>query len=117
MLKKMVVTAAVAVLAAGPAAILAAEKSGPDVAGKNTAGQAASAATHKTTGVVKGLDARAGTIMLAHEPVPALKWSAMTMPFKITPELAKGLKVGQRVEIEFQARDMDGTITKIKQLP
>jgi len=69
--------------------------------------------TNRTTGVIKSLDAKGGTVTLSHEAVPALKWPAMTMAFKISPELAKGLQVGQKVQFEFVAKEMDGTITKI----
>src|SRR5262245_6011968 len=61
------------------------------------------AAVNKSKAEVKGLDAAKGTVTLAHEPVPALKWPAMTMPFQISPELARGLKVGQKVDFEFEA--------------
>jgi Cu(I)/Ag(I) efflux system periplasmic protein CusF len=78
---------------------------------------AANGPTHNGLGVIKGLDAAKGTIVLAHEPIPALKWPAMTMPFRIVPEMLKGLKVGQRVEFEFQAKDMNGTIIRIRAIP
>ena len=75
--------------------------------------QAAEPAVNRTTAVVKSLDAVGGTVMLAHEPVPALSWPAMTMPFKISPALAKGIQVGQKVSVEFQAQGMNATVTKI----
>jgi Cu(I)/Ag(I) efflux system periplasmic protein CusF len=59
------------------------------------------------------MDAEKGTIALAHDPVPALKWPAMTMSFSISPELAKGVAAGQRVNFEFTVKGMSGTITKI----
>ena len=80
-------------------------------------GTTAPAATNQTTGVIKAIDAKSGTVTLAHEPVPAIKWPAMTMPFHISPELARGVSVGQRVNFEFTAKGMDGTITKINVLP
>ena len=80
-------------------------------------GTTAPAATNQTTGVIKAIDAKSGTVTLAHEPVPAIKWPAMTMPFHISPELARGISVGQRVKFEFTAKGMDGTITKINVLP
>ena len=63
--------------------------------------------------MVKELDAKKGTVTLSHEAVPTLKWPAMTMAFKISPELAKGIEVGQKVDFEFEAKGMAGTITKI----
>ena len=80
-------------------------------------GTTAPAATNQTTGVIKAIDAKSGTVTLSHEPVPAIKWPAMTMPFHISPELARGISVGQRVKFEFTAKGMDGTITKINVLP
>ena len=41
-------------------------------------------------------------ITLSHAPVPALKWPAMTMTFKLgIPALARGLKKGDRVVFSF----------------
>jgi len=66
-------------------------------------------------GVIKALDAKAGTITLAHGPVQELKWPAMTMTFKLAkPELAKGLAVGKKVQFEFQSQGMTAVITAIK---
>jgi Cu(I)/Ag(I) efflux system periplasmic protein CusF len=45
--------------------------------------------------------------------VPTLKWPAMTMAFKVSPELTKGLQTGQKVHFEFEAQGMSATITKI----
>lgn len=41
-------------------------------------------------------------ITLSHEPVPALKWPAMTMTFRLgEPALARGFKKGDRVVFSF----------------
>ena len=71
------------------------------------------AQTYQGVGVVKVINTAQRTVTLAHEPVPSLKWPAMTMPFTIAPELAKGLLVGQKVKFEFTTKGMNGTITKI----
>ena len=97
-------------------AVAAADSSGQKAQGPNTAAPAAAAALARGTGVVKGMDPN-GRIIIAHEAIPELKWGAMVMSFRISAELAKGLKDGQKVEFEFQPRDMDGTITRIKVLP
>lgn len=91
----------------------AAEMPGHNMGGMNMSAPATAPAVHQTTGVVKAVDPALGTITLAHEPVPTLKWSAMTMSFNISPELARGVAVGQRVSIEFTAKGMNGTISKI----
>ena len=67
-------------LAAVPFAVLAAE----DVPGK---------------GIVKKVDAAAGVVKLAHEPIPAIKWPAMTMDIKVQDaRLLSGLKPEQKVD-------------------
>ena len=66
-------------------------------------------------GVIKAIDAKAGTVTLAHGPVQELKWPPMTMAFKLAkPELAKGLSVGNKVRFEFQAQGMSAVVTAIK---
>jgi Cu(I)/Ag(I) efflux system protein CusF len=110
-MKKLVLVLAVALwITAG---VRAAETGGTKVAGSTTERAGANAAVNRTTGVVKGIDATMGTVTLAHEPVPALKWPAMVMPFKISPNLAKGLQVGQKVDVEFESQGMSATITSI----
>ena len=48
---------------------------------------------HRTSGVITQIEA--DSITLDHAPVPALKWPAMTMAFKLAdPALARGLKNG-----------------------
>ncbi len=50
-------------------------------------------------GVVKKVDAATGVVKLAHEPIPAIKWPAMTMDLKVkdSKQLA-GLKPEQKVD-------------------
>jgi len=88
-----------------------------NMGGMKMDGAPAPAASHQTTGVVNAIDTAKGTVTLAHEPVPTIKWPAMVMTFHINPELARGISVGQRVKFEFTAKGMDGTITKISALP
>ena len=77
-MKKLFATALL--LAAVPFAVLAAD----DVPGK---------------GVVKKVDAAAGVVKLAHEPIPAIKWPAMTMDIKVQDaRLLTGLKPEQKVD-------------------
>ena len=53
-------------------------------------------------------------ITLDHAPVPALKWPAMTMAFKLAdPALARGLKPGQSVSFSFDKQGEDYRITAI----
>lgn len=55
------------------------------------------------TGVVKKIDAKAGSITLDHGPIAALKWPAMTMPFKAASALTQNLKVGQKVTFTLKS--------------
>jgi Cu/Ag efflux protein CusF len=50
-------------------------------------------------GVVKKVDAAAGVVKLAHDPIPAIKWPAMTMDLKVrdAKQLA-ALKPEQKVD-------------------
>jgi Cu(I)/Ag(I) efflux system membrane fusion protein len=82
----------------------------------STAASSAAAAapqSWQTRGVVTELDAE--SVTLEHEPVPALKWPGMTMPFKLAkPELAKALKVGQQVTFSFIKQGDDWAITEVQ---
>jgi Cu(I)/Ag(I) efflux system membrane fusion protein len=74
---------------------------------------APAAAEHHVNGVVSE-PAEGGMITLEHEPVPAIKWPAMTMPFKLAqPDLAKGLKPGDKVHFSFRQEGDDAVITSI----
>lgn len=49
-------------------------------------------------GVVKAVDVRAGTVVIAHGPIAALKWPAMTMKFKVeSAAVLDGVTVGKTV--------------------
>jgi len=65
-------------------------------------------ATVAGTGTVKAVDAVKGTVTLAHDPIPALQWPAMTMSFKLrAPGAASALKPGARVSFELK-REPEG---------
>ncbi|MDR1647791.1 MAG: copper-binding protein [Zoogloeaceae bacterium] len=54
-------------------------------------------------GVVKKIDSERQRLTLAHAPIPALGWPAMTMPFAVSnPALLQGLKVGDTVEFDLK---------------
>ena len=70
-------------------------------------------AEHAGTGTVTAIDA--GTITLAHGPVPTLKWPAMTMAFQLAqPTLAKGLKPGDAVQFSFKQQGDEHVVTDIR---
>lgn len=73
------------------------------------------AATHKTSAIVKGIDAAKSQVELAHEPVKSLNWPAMTMGFSVKdPALFDKLAVGKKVEVEFVQQGSDYVITAVK---
>ena len=76
----------------------------------------APAAKHgQSTGVIKAIDARAGTLTLQHGPIPGVGWPAMTMTFKATPAtLVKGLKVGQTIGFDVTVRGSSAEVTAVR---
>lgn len=69
-------------------------------------------AEYRARGVV--VDIEADSLTLDHEPVPALKWPAMTMPFMLADKkLAAGLKKSQVVDFSFVKRGDDHVITRL----
>ena len=63
---------------------------------------AAAPTSYRGEGVVKAVDAAHAGITLAHEPIPSLKWPAMTMDFKVKDAaLLRALKPGQRVVFDL----------------
>jgi Cu(I)/Ag(I) efflux system protein CusF len=69
--------------------------------------------TASATGTVESLDAAAGKITIAHGPVDALGWPAMTMGFKATPEQIASVQAGQQVRFDFQVQGREAAITQI----
>jgi Cu(I)/Ag(I) efflux system protein CusF len=65
-------------------------------------------------GVVKAVDAKAGTVTLQHAPIPALRWPAMTMPFKATPpSILQAIKPGQAVRFKLTQAGGETVVTAI----
>ncbi|WP_431273212.1 copper-binding protein [Variovorax ureilyticus] len=104
------VTLATIVLAlALPASSVFAQQKKDDMNGMEMKGMDMSkkpAASHQTIhtakGVVKKIDAKAGMVTVAHEPVPSMNWPAMTMDFKVKDKaLLDKFADGQNVEFEF----------------
>ena len=75
-------------------------------AGEEPAG--AKPAEHAAQGTVKRIDAEAGTVVIAHDPVPSLDWPSMTMGFRVRDRSLLGqLKPGQAIEFRFVEGDED----------
>lgn len=54
------------------------------------------------------------SVTLSHPPIPALQWPAMTMAFRLPdPAMARGLKVGDRVQFAFDQPKDGPTIRRI----
>ena len=70
---------------------------------------------HRAEGTVKALNAKSGTLSIAHGPVESLKWPAMTMDFKSANDaLVAGLKPGAIIAFEFVERSPgEWVITKV----
>ena len=87
----------------------------PGMAGMAGMQQGAKPAEAQGAGVVTAIDAAQGTITLQAQPIASLGWPAMTTTFKVaSPELLKGLKVGEKVRFTLQPSGMAGTVTAIE---
>src|SRR5204863_6179557 len=73
---------------------------------------AADAKMAKGTGTVTAVTA--DTVTIDHAPIPEANWPAMTMGFKAAPELAKSVKVGDKVAFDLKLQGGAGEITAIK---
>jgi Cu/Ag efflux protein CusF len=66
---------------------------------------AAQPATQQGVGILKALNAKDHKIQIAHEPIPALGWPAMTMWFMLHTPLPADIKVGDGVRFEMMQGD------------
>lgn len=88
-----------------------------DMKGMDAPMKAASSSqmAHQAIGVVKKIDAKAGIVTLAHEPVPSMKWPAMTMGFQVQDKmLLYKLAVGQKVNFDFVQGTKGYVVTAVK---
>ena len=109
---RLLLAAALALTTTGTA--LAQTAGAPAAAGSHAADHAAMTMADGE-GVVKAVDAKAGTVTLQHGPIPALKWPAMTMPFKATPpSILRTVKVGQAVRFKLMQMNGATTLTAIQ---
>lgn len=115
-MKKLFVHTLVVTLLLPATASIAQQKTddmkGMDIGKKQAA---ATQSTHTAVAMVKRVDAKAGTVTLAHEPVKSLNWPAMTMGFKVTDRsLLDKLVEGKKVEVEFKQVGKDYVLTSVK---
>ena len=73
------------------------------------------AAIHKGLGVLKAVNAQAGKVQIAHEPIDTLGWPAMTMWFALREPLPKEVMVSDSVRFELeQLNAKEWVITRIE---
>ena len=74
------------------------------------------AAENRGMGVVQSVDVANGSLTIAHEPITALGWPAMTMSFKVDrPALLEGVEAGEHIEFTLRGRDMSAVVTSIEE--
>jgi Cu(I)/Ag(I) efflux system protein CusF len=66
------------------------------------------------TGTIEVIDMAAKTVTIAHGPVRALQWPAMTMTFQAPRIDLAAFKPGDRIAFEFSAQGMKATVTALK---
>ena len=67
------------------------------------------------TGTVRKVDRDNGIVTIFHQPVTALMWPSMTMPFAVGDKrLLERIKVGERMEFEFVRDGKNVVIIGIK---
>jgi len=86
-----------------------------DMKGMDMSKSEKSKGPHKATGVVKKVDAKAGTVTLDHEPVKSMNWPAMSMTFQVKDKgLMEKLAANKKIEVEFEQSGKDYVITSAK---
>ena len=111
----MLAAAASLIIHAFPVMVRAAEAPDPHAGHHTSSETKAQAATYKASGVVKKVDAAKGSITLAHGPVPALKWPAMTMSFNVKDKaLLEKLVVNRKIDFEFVEEGKSYVVTTVK---
>lgn len=83
-----------------------ARANGVELSGRYGLAQAANTAAGE--GLIKGVNAEERKLQIAHGPILALQWPAMTMAFSIAPEIdISGIKPGTKVKFTLD-RDAKG---------
>lgn len=111
MKNRLVITAFTTVVLIGASPVFAADMGNMSNMGKSDSAEKVS----HGVGVVKDIDTKQNTIILAHQPIKELNWSAMTMAFKVSDEkLLKGVKVGDQVSFDLKGSGMSPVVTAIR---
>ncbi|AOS78028.1 copper-binding protein [Hydrogenophaga borbori] len=70
---------------------------------------------HAANGTIKRIDAKAGSVVIAHGPVSSLNWPPMTMSFKVKDkDLLAKLAVDKKVDFSFIKEGDDYVVTTVK---
>lgn len=114
MKNRFIATVVLAVTAVAVSPVFAADMQDMD----NMPGMAKRDATEKIShgvGIVKGMDIRQGSVILAHQPIKELNWSSMTMAFKVdNAALLKDVRVGDQVSFDLKGSGMAPVVTAIR---
>ena len=77
--------------------------------------ESSTATTAQAVGVITAIDTKENILTLNHEAIPAIKWPAMTMGFKVAdPALLSGLTVGDKVDFELKADGENYIVIAVK---
>lgn len=117
MLKSMKVIAFIATVAALSACSKneASEQKKAEAPMEQMSKESSSVTTAQAVGVITAIDTKENILTLDHEAIPAIKWPAMTMGFKVAdPKLLNGLVVGQTVDFELKSEGETYTVVGVK---
>lgn len=74
-------------------------------------------AIYTAKGTVVEIDTAGKKITIAHDPIPALNWPAMTMRFAVEqPALLSGLKAGDAISFDFRNRGKESILLDVEVL-
>lgn len=95
------------------------EATSGEAGGQTSAVGKSSAAQKQGAGVgtVTAIDPAGGSVKLDHGAIAELGWPAMEMSFAANSDQLANLKVGDKVEFEFNWADGKGTVTSIRPAP
>lgn len=77
------------------------------------AAMTAKAITASATGTVEAIDVSAKAVTIAHGPIAAVKWPAMTMTFSAPTVDLSSIKTGDHVNFKLAVNGMHGEVVEI----
>lgn len=80
---------------------------------KAPAAEKAAAKRHPLRGVITRVDAEKSTLMVKHEEIPGVM-RAMTMMFKVDPQVATAAKVGQTITAQMSRVNNEWRLDDVK---